>query len=117
MQELRTIMIVEERIYTLMAGKVPDYLKAYEAEGLAIQRPILGTMLGYFSTEFGTLNQIVHLWAYSDLKDREERRRRLGAHADWQAYVAKVRPWVVNQENKLLIPAPFSPKPSLEAAS
>jgi hypothetical protein len=103
-------MIVEERIYTLMAGKVPDYLKAYESEGLAIQKGILGTMVGYFSTEFGTLNQIVHLWAYRDLADRETRRRRLNADPGWQAYVAKVRPWVVNQENKLLIPAAFSPK-------
>ncbi|QCI65234.1 NIPSNAP family protein [Phreatobacter stygius] len=103
-------MIVEERIYTLMAGKVADYLKVYENEGLAIQKDMLGTMVGYFSTEFGPLNQIVHLWAYRDLADRETRRRRLAAGPGWQAYVAKIRPWVVNQENKLLIPAAFSPK-------
>ncbi len=104
-------MIVEERIYTLMAGKVPDYLRAYESEGLAIQKEILGTMVGYFSTEFGPLNQIVHLWAYRDLADRETRRRRLNADPGWQTYVVKVRQWVVNQENKLLIPAAFSPNP------
>lgn len=103
-------MIVEERIYTLIAGKAPDYLKAYESEGLAIQKGILGTMVGYFSTEFGPLNQIVHMWAYRDLADREARRKRLAASPEWQAYLAKVRPWVVTQENKLLIPAPFSPK-------
>lgn len=104
-------MIVEERIYKLMPGKVPEYLKAYEAEGLAIQKGILGTMVGYFSTEFGPLNQIVHLWAYRDLADREARRRKLNADAGWQTYVAKVRPFVVNQENKLLLPASFSPNP------
>lgn len=104
-------MIVEERLYTLHAGKAPDYLALYEREGLAIQRGILGTMVGYYSTEFGPLNQIVHLWAYRDLADRQERRRRLGADPGWQAYVAKVRPFVVSQENKLLIPAPFSPNP------
>jgi len=104
-------MIVEERIYTLLPGKVPDYLRAYETEGLAIQKAMLGTMVGYFSTEFGPLNQIVHLWAYRDLADREARRRRLGADPGWQAYVAKVRPLVVNQENKLLMPAAFSPNP------
>ncbi|MCZ0733880.1 NIPSNAP family protein [Phreatobacter sp. AB_2022a] len=103
-------MIVEERIYTLMAGKVADYLKTYESEGLAIQKAILGTMVGYFSTEFGPLNQIVHLWAYRDLADREIRRRRLAADPGWQAYVAKIRPWMVGQENKLLMPAAFSPK-------
>ena len=31
-------MIVEMREYTLQAGKVPEYLKLYESEGLDIQR-------------------------------------------------------------------------------
>ncbi len=44
-------MIVEERIYSLEVGTATEYLRLYEAEGLAIQRPILGRMVGYFSTE------------------------------------------------------------------
>jgi NIPSNAP len=102
-------MIVEQRTYTLHAGKAADYLAAYQAEGLAIQRPILGNLVGYFSTEFGPLNQIVHIWAYEDLADRGARRARLGADPRWKAYVGKVQPFVITQENKLLIPAPFSP--------
>ncbi len=102
-------MIVEERIYTLHAGKAPEYLRLYEAEGLEIQRSILGRLVGYFNTEFGPLNQIVHLWAYEDLAERAERRRRLQADPGWRAYVAKIRPLIVQQENKLLVPAPFSP--------
>jgi hypothetical protein len=102
-------MIVEERIYTLHPGQVPEYLRLYEAEGLGIQRAILGRMVGYFSTEVGPLNQIVHMWAYRDLGERTERRARLGADPGWQAYVKKVRPLIVQQENKLLVAAPFSP--------
>ena len=102
-------MIVEERIYTLHPGQAPEYLRLYEAEGLEIQRSILGRMVGYFSTEAGPLNQIVHLWAYRDLSERTERRARLGANPGWQAYVGKVRPLIVHQENKLLVAAPFSP--------
>jgi hypothetical protein len=60
-------MIVEERIYSLHPGQAPEYLRLYEAEGLEIQRAILGRMVGYFSTEVGPLNQIVHMWAYRDL--------------------------------------------------
>ncbi|WP_372618039.1 NIPSNAP family protein [Falsiroseomonas sp.] len=100
-------MIVEERIYTLHAGQAPAYLRLYEAEGLAIQKPILGRMVGYYSTEFGPLNQVIHLWAYESLQEREERRARLLGDERWKAYVAKVRPMVQNQENKLLMPAPF----------
>jgi hypothetical protein len=102
-------MIVEERIYTLHPGQAPEYLHLYQAEGLEIQRAILGRMVGYFSTEVGPLNQIVHLWAYRDLAERTERRARLGADAGWQAYVKKIRPLIVHQENKLLVPASFSP--------
>ncbi|WP_136659260.1 NIPSNAP family protein [Nitratireductor sp. XY-223] len=102
-------MIVEERIYSLQVGTAPEYLRLYEAEGLAIQRPILGRMVGYFTTEIGPLHQIVHLWAYRDLAERSERRARLAADEGWKAYVQKIRPFVVSQENKILIPAPFSP--------
>jgi hypothetical protein len=100
-------VIVEERIYTLHPGQAGAYLKAYESEGMAIQKPILGRMVGYYQTEFGTLNQVIHLWAYEDLAERTEKRARLQADARWQAYVAKVRPLILRQENKLLLPAPF----------
>jgi len=102
-------MVVEERIYTLHAGKVPDFLKAYQEYGLEIQKRILGTMVGYFSTEFGPQNQIVHMWAYRDLADRTERRARLAADPGWQKFRAISQPMLLLQENKLLIPAPFSP--------
>ena len=35
-------MIVEERIYTLKVGKVPEQFKIYEELGLAAQKRILG---------------------------------------------------------------------------
>jgi hypothetical protein len=100
-------VIVEERIYTLHAGQAPAYLRLYETEGMAIQKPILGRMVGYYATEFGPLNQVIHLWAYESLAEREERRARLLADERWKAYVAKVRPMILGQENKLLVPAPF----------
>jgi hypothetical protein len=103
-------VIVEERIYTLHAGQAPEYLRLYESEGLEIQRRILGRMVGYFSTEIGPLNQIVHLWAYRDLAERTDRRAQLVADEGWRAYAKKIRPLIVSQENKILAPAPFSPR-------
>ena len=114
-------MIVEQRTYTLKIGAVPDYLKLYESEGLAIQRPILGRMVGYFSTDLGVLHQIVHLWAYKDYAEREERRATLSANPAWKAYALKTREFQHSQENKILIPAPFSPwavdDPALDMAN
>ena len=102
-------MIVEQRIYTLQVGAAAEYLRIYEEEGLAIQRPILGRLVGYFTTEIGTLHQVVHMWAYRDMNERAERRARMGADARWKAYIQKVRPLVIKQENQILVPAPFSP--------
>jgi hypothetical protein len=101
-------VIVEERIYTLYPGKAAEYLKHYQEEGLAVQTRILGRLVGYFTTEIGPLNQVVHMWAYQDLEDRRVRRERLVSDERWKAYIAKVRPYLKTMENKILIPAPFS---------
>ncbi|MEI2414900.1 NIPSNAP family protein [Orrella sp. JC864] len=102
-------MIVEERIYTCHCAKAAQYVAMYEQEGLAIQRPILGHLVGYFTSEIGELNQVVHMWAYQDLADRARRRARLHADPAWRQYAAKVQPLVLTQQNKILVPAPFSP--------
>jgi hypothetical protein len=100
-------MFVEERTYTTLPGRWRDYLALYEAEGLAIQRRILGRMVGYYTTEIGELNQIVHLWAYSDLNERAERRARLLEDAGFKGYVHRMLPLLQRQESRILRPAPF----------
>jgi len=100
-------MIVEERMYTLHPGKAAEYLKCYEQEGLAIQRPVLGRFLGYYYTEVGALNMVIHMWAYEGFEDREKRRAALAQDPRWLAYGAKVRPLVLTQENRILRPASF----------
>ena len=100
-------MFVDERIYTLHAGQVPVFLKLYEEEAMECQVEILGKMVGYYFTDIGPLNQIVHMWGYDSLDDRFERRKLLQASPIWQSYAKKMRPLVVNVENKLLVPASF----------
>ncbi|HET6281143.1 MAG TPA: NIPSNAP family protein [Polyangia bacterium] len=100
-------MIVEQRTYTLLPGKLAEYLRAYAAEGMSIQVAHLGRMIGYYSTETGPLNTLVHLWAYDNAADREARRARMLADPGWKAYIAKVQPLTIAQESCILIPAPF----------
>jgi NIPSNAP len=100
-------MLVEMRTYTTHPGKWRDYLALYEAEGLAIQKRMLGRMVGYYRTETGALNQVIHMWAYQDMNEREERRTALMADPQWKAYVAKMLPMLQNQESKILVPADF----------
>lgn len=100
-------MLVEQRTYTTHPGRWREYLALFEAEGLAIQRRTLGRMVGYYTSEIGELNQIVHLWAYRSLDERAERRARLLADPGFAAYVHKMLPLLVRQESRILRPAPF----------
>lgn len=100
-------MLVEMRTYTAHPGKWREYLRLYETEGLAVQKRILGRMVGYYTTEFGELNQIVHLWAYEDLNERARRRAALMQDAQWLAYVARMLPLLQHQECKILTPTGF----------
>lgn len=102
-------MIVDERTYTIHIGKIPDYLRLYQAEGLEIQKRTLGNLIGYFVTEVGQLSTVVHLWAYDSMEERTKRRAALAADPAWQAYLGKMQPLVTAMENRILTPTAFSP--------
>ena len=102
-------MIVELRTYTLAPGRVGEFLRLYEAEGIEVQRRILGNLVGFFTSEFGELNQVVHLWAYCDLADRAARRAALFADSQWLSYFGKVLPLIERQQSMILNPTGFSP--------
>lgn len=100
-------MFVEERIYTVVPGKAPEFLKLYETEGMAIQARHLPAMVGYYSSDIGTLNLIVHQWAFNDINERVAMRATMVADPDWQAYLKKLMPLILQQESRMLVPAPF----------
>ena len=102
-------MIVEERTYTVKPGTVHQYYADYNPRGLKIQQRILGHLIGYFHTEIGELNQIVHLWGYDSLAERERRRAALAADPEWLAYLQQSPDIIVAMKSRILVPAPFSP--------
>ena len=102
-------MIYEERIYTFQAGKMPEYLDNYETLGLPVQKEVLGKLVGFWHTDVGELNKVVHIWGYDGLDDRLERRAKLAAPPNWPAYLNVALPLIIKQENRVLIPAKFSP--------
>ena len=60
-------MIHELRTYTTPAGMAPK-LARYSAEiGRPIRGDDYGKLEGYWITEIGPLNQVMHLWSYEDL--------------------------------------------------
>lgn len=102
-------MYYEIRTYRLKNGGIPEYLKVVGEEGIAIQRKHLGKLIGYFFSEIGPINEIVHIWAFESLDDRAERRARLMADEEWRAFLPKIRDLIDVAENKIMKPAAFSP--------
>lgn len=102
-------MIYEERIYTIRPGQLQPYLKNYETLGLPVQLEVLKNLVGFWSTEVGGLNKVVHIWAYDSLDDRLAKRELLARHPKWPAYLDANLPLIEEQENRVLVPAAFSP--------
>jgi len=102
-------MIYEMRTYTIKVGKQQAYIDHFEHVGL----PIISryaTLVGYWFTEIGTLNQVVHLWEYTDLNTREERRKALYKDVEWlEKFIPVALPMLDKQETKILYSVPFSP--------
>ena len=102
-------MIVEQRDYHVYTGKLPELVRLYESEGIAIQTEILGGFVGAFTTDVGALSTYTSMWRYDSYAEREQRRARLQADERWQAFLPKIQPLIHTQQNRILVPTAFSP--------
>ena len=106
-------MIYELRTYTLRQGTLPDVVKAASTVSLDIRKDNYGKLEGYWQTEIGQLNQVMHLWSYQDLNQRAQLRAELGKNPRWGAeYIPLIRPNLLRQEIRLLnaVRAPKAPE-------
>jgi hypothetical protein len=97
-------MIFEMRTYLLKAGSGPtvEGLFGDMIEG----RQKLSRIAGFWRTEVGTLNQIIHIWPYKDLNERDQIRAEAVKKGLWPP---KSSEYILEMESKILHPAPFSP--------
>ena len=104
-------MIYELRTYTLQPGTQAQYIKQSGEVGRKIRGDNYGKFEGGWTTEFGTLNQYVHLWGFADLNERERLRGELAKNEAWnKEYLPISRPMMLAQENKILKPVvPMTP--------
>ncbi|MFO1081359.1 MAG: NIPSNAP family protein [Reyranellaceae bacterium] len=97
-------MIFEMRTYLLKPGTAQQ---AEDAFGAAIEaRSKLSRIAGFWRTEVGTLNQIIHIWPYADLNERDKTRAEAIRSGIWPP---KISEFLLEMESKILHPAPFSP--------
>ncbi len=96
--------IYEMRIYTYQPGTMGEVLKRWTA---AIpHREEYSPLAAGMSSELGGLNKWMHVWPYKDLEERNNIRTEASANPHWPP---PTREFLVRQENKICVPASFSP--------
>jgi hypothetical protein len=96
--------VYEMRSYTYQPGSMGEVLKRWAAA--VPHREEYSPLAAGMYTELGGLNKWVHIWPYKDLEERNKIRAEAGKNEHWPP---ATREFLVRQENKILIPAAFSP--------
>jgi hypothetical protein len=97
-------MIFEMRTYLLKPGTVAEFDKRFG--DLLPERAKLSPLAGLWRTEAGVLNQVIHIWPYKDMNERDAIRAKA---IETKVWPAKVQEFIIDMESKILHPAPFSP--------
>ena len=95
-------MIYEMRTYDIKPRSLPEvekrFAEAYE------KRKKYSELAAFWHTEIGPLNQIIHVWGYKDL---EERNRIRAAAVKDGAWPPKTAEFIVSQQSEIMIPFSF----------
>jgi hypothetical protein len=105
-------MIYELRTYTLRPGTLADMVKAASTVSRDIRGDNYGKLEGYWSTEIGPLNQVLHLWSYKDYDERTRLRADLSKNPRWGSeYLPLIRGLLMRQDIRLMnaLIAPIAP--------
>lgn len=99
-------MIYEFRTYTLTPGAMPKVLEMF---GEAYEhRKKYSELAAFWTTEFGPLNQIIHVWPYESMQHRDEVRAEAVKDPKWPPGFSQLG-LVVDQRSEVYKVAPNSP--------
>jgi hypothetical protein len=99
--------VYELRTYRTHVGKAGEWLGHFKA--IMPVREKYSKNVGLWQTEVAQLNEVVHLWAYRDLNERAAVRAKVAQDPEWQAFLGKATPLLVEMRSIVLTPAPASP--------
>ena len=105
-------MIYDMRIYDLQPGSVAQYMKAVEEVAIKIRDDYGVKLAGWYYTDIGPLNRIVHIWAYEDYTHFEKAREQVRSDPRWtNEYMPRVSGLAVRQQDMIMKGADFFPGP------
>jgi hypothetical protein len=98
------VLIYELRTYDARAGLGSDFIKLML--GALPIREKYSANCGIWESLSGRHEQILHLWGYRNLEERNQVRARLKADPDWQAYITTILPMLQTLQSIILNPLP-----------
>jgi hypothetical protein len=98
-------MIYEVRTYDIKPKSLGEVEKRF---GEAYEfRKTLSPLAAFWHTEIGPLNQIIHVWPYKDIAERDRIQAEAVASGNWPP---KIGEFIVNMRSEIFIPFKFSPE-------
>ena len=95
-------MIYEVRTYQVNTGSLAEVEKRF---GEAYEyRKKYSPLAGFFHTELGPLNEIIHVWPYESHAEREKIRAAAAKDGNWPP---KIQEFIRTMQSEIFIPAPF----------
>ena len=95
-------MIYEMRTYDIKPRSLPEvesrFGEAYE------KRKKYSELAAFWHTEIGPLNQIIHVWGYKDMEERNKIREAAVRDKVWPPKIAE---FIVSQKSEIMIPFSF----------
>jgi|TARA_B100000959_G_scaffold40553_4_gene40196 hypothetical protein len=105
-------LIYDMRIYDLKPGSVPEYMSAVEEVALRIRQDYGIKLAGWYYSDIGPLNRIVHIWGYQNYTHFEESRIKVRSDPRWDRdYLPRVKNLILAQQDMIMNGANFFPEP------
>ena len=106
------------RTYDIAMGKTPEYMAAVREVALPVRESYGVKLAGWYYTDIGALNKVVHIWAYRDYTHFEEAREAFRTDERWlNDYVPRVKGIVLRQENQIMRASEFFESMLMESDS
>jgi hypothetical protein len=101
-------MIYDMRTYDLNPGALQTYMAAVKEVALPIREDNGITLAGWYYTDIGKLNRVVHIWAYRDYTHFDQARQAVRNDPRWtNEYIPRVKGLIVRQQDQIMLGSDF----------
>ena len=110
-------MLYELRVYNAVPGKLPALNQRFAEQTMGFFKKHGIGMLGFWTAEIGTSNQLTYILKFDSMADRETKWAAFQADGEWQevrASTEKDGPFTASIRNTFLRTTPYSPEPKID---